>query len=129
TSMEELVRDHLLSKLKIKKHLSSDEIQEVLDLLPTKLSTKINESARKLAKKRVDRQDISVSGAGVSKDREISEQNLEEFKALDKDKQDRIKKAAKAYREFADASLRYMVEKGRLSKEQYDLIKENNAYY
>src|SRR6185312_13632456 len=67
-------------------------------------------------------------GGGIYKDVNVAKKALEEFSG-DPEKLERIQEAAKRYREFADDNLKYMVEKGRLSKESYDEIKKNNLQY
>lgn len=80
-----------------------------------------------------DRTDnLTGIGGGIKTDLEVAQGYLNEFSELKKDnkeKHTRIKEAARRYREFADAGLKYAVEKGRISKEQYDKIKETNQYY
>ncbi|WP_413937174.1 hypothetical protein, partial [Nitrospira sp. BLG_1] len=41
----------------------------------------------------------------------------------------KLQEAASRYRQWADANLRYLVDKGRLSQEQYEGIKDNNEQY
>ena len=67
-------------------------------------------------------------GGGIYKDVNVAKKALEEFSG-DPEKLERIQEAANRYREFADDNLKYMVEKGRLSKESYDEIKKNNLQY
>lgn len=71
-------------------------------------------------------------GGGVDSDVRVATEALEAFNqraALDPEYGDRIREAARRYREYADAGLRYLVDKGRMSKETYDQIKESNKYY
>lgn len=71
-------------------------------------------------------------GGGVNSDTDVAQAYLDEFNELKKsnpDKYKRVKEAAKRYRQFADKGLRYAVEKGRISEEQYQQIKESNQYY
>ncbi|MBI4396814.1 MAG: zeta toxin family protein, partial [Elusimicrobia bacterium] len=71
---------------------------------------------------------ISGAGGGIVTDYEVAivrtlevQRNPEKFA--------RIRDAAQRYREWADAVLQYLRDKGRISTEQYEAIKENNAYY
>lgn len=71
-------------------------------------------------------------GGGIKTDLEVAQGHLNELDALKKENKEqyqRIKEAARRYREFADAGLKYAVEKGRISKEQYQRIKDTNEYY
>jgi len=68
-------------------------------------------------------------GAGLFKDIDVAKKTLEEFNIGDPKRFSRIKKAASRYREFSDDILKYMVSKGRMSKEAYDAIKKDNLYY
>lgn len=100
------------------------------------LNQEINEAVtymvaqRTLEKKdQLGKEIISGVGGGVFKDAEVAQKRLDQFDQLPKEKQDRIKEAARRYRVFADAGLQYMVEKGRLSEEQYEKIKADNTQY
>lgn len=80
--------------------------------------------------KKFGRQDkLSGIGAGIRSDVSVATEHLEDFKKLDPAKADRIKEAARRYREYADQGLKYALSKGRISQEQYDAIKEGNEYY
>lgn len=80
--------------------------------------------------KRFDREEVLTGvGGGIFSDIDIATRTLDEFKTGDPDKLKRIDEAASRYRQFADGILKYMVDKGRLSKEQYDAIKRNNVQY
>jgi hypothetical protein len=68
-------------------------------------------------------------GGGIYKDVQVAKKTLDEFNNGDPTRLERIKEAASRYREFADSNLKYMVDKGRLSKEAYDEIKKNNLQY
>lgn len=71
-------------------------------------------------------------GAGIDSDFNVATEYLNEFESLkteNEEKYKRIKEAARRYRAYADAGLRYAVDKGRISKEMYDKIKETNEYY
>ncbi|WGK93783.1 MULTISPECIES: LPD38 domain-containing protein [Flavobacterium] len=71
-------------------------------------------------------------GAGVNSDIDVAQGFLNDFESLkqtNKEKYSRIKEASKRYRDYADAGLKYAVDKGRISKESYETIKQNNQYY
>ncbi len=80
--------------------------------------------------KKFKREDVlSGIGAGIYKDVDVAKKALEEFKKSDPANQKNIKEAADRYREMSDDVLKYMVDKGRLSKENYDQIKKDNTQY
>jgi hypothetical protein len=68
-------------------------------------------------------------GAGIFRDIHVAAQRINEFRNLPKEKQERIEEAVRRYREYADRVLRYMVDKGRMSEEQYSQIKTDNIQY
>jgi hypothetical protein len=72
---------------------------------------------------------ISGIGGGIYRDVDVAKKALEEFKTGDPNRLERIEEAASRYREFADDVLKYMRDKGRLSKEQYEAIKKDNLQY
>ncbi len=75
---------------------------------------------------------LSGIGAGLKKDLDVASGHLMDFEKLkgtDKEKYDRIRKAADKYREYADATLRYAVDKGRISEADYQAISDNNQFY
>lgn len=72
---------------------------------------------------------LSGTGGGVYSDFAVAQKTLNEFNEGDPTRLARIQEGAKRYREFSDDILRYAVEKGRLSVEQYKLIKQNNEHY
>lgn len=77
-----------------------------------------------------DRESVLTGiGGGIFKDIDVAQKALDEFKNGDPDRLKRVEEAAGRYREMADDVLQYMVDKGRMSKEQYDEIKKNNLYY
>lgn len=79
---------------------------------------------------RFDRQDILTGiGAGIFKDTDVALERIREFKSYDQQKQDRITEAIRRYRAYSDKVLQYLVDKGRLSQEQYDQIKIDNTQY
>lgn len=68
-------------------------------------------------------------GAGVYSDATIAKGRVEEFEQYPIEKQERITEAIRRYREYADRNLRYLVDSGRMSQEQYDQIKKDNTEY
>lgn len=68
-------------------------------------------------------------GGGIKSDMDAAVQIMEEFNNYDPEKKARIQQAADRYRELADDTLKYMLDKGRISQDVYDKIKENNQYY
>ena len=65
-------------------------------------------------------------------DLEVAQNYLKEFEDLkntNPEKYNRIKEGARRYRAYSDAVLMYSVDMGRLSKEDYQKIKDNNEYY
>lgn len=92
----------------------------------------IAERTVEYAKKFFRTDQLTGIGGGVQSDLDVAMGYLNQFEALkenNKEKYNRIKEAAKRYRDFADAGLRYARDKGRISKEQYQTIKDNNQYY
>lgn len=80
--------------------------------------------------KKFGRSDIlSGIGGGIFKDIDVAQKTLDEFTNGDPNRLTRIQEAADRYREFSDDILKYMVEKGRMSQENYDEIKKNNLQY
>lgn len=79
---------------------------------------------------RFQRSDILTGiGGGIFRDTDVANRTLQEFEAMPTEKKDRIREAARRYREYADRTLKYMVEKGRISVEQYNQIKADNTQY
>lgn len=72
---------------------------------------------------------LSGIGAGIKSDIEAAEARLKELEDGDPETFARIEEAAKRYRDFSDTILRYMVDKGRISEESYQEIKDNNEQY
>lgn len=54
---------------------------------------------------------------------------LEEMKAQNPQRYERLALATDRYREYADKVLRYSVDKGRISEESYKAIKDGNLFY
>lgn len=76
--------------------------------------------------------DLTGIGGSVDTDLSVAIGALNEFEDLknsDPKKYNRIKEGVERYRKMADAPLRYAVDKGRISEEQYKLIKDSNEYY
>lgn len=76
----------------------------------------------------LQRSRVSGIGAGIEEDVSVARARIEEMKK-NPEQFERIKEAANRYRQWADANLRYLVGKGRLSEEQYESIKANNEQY
>lgn len=96
------------------------DMQEVASLM---IAERTLEKAEQLGKSRV-----SGIGAGIEADMTVAEARLAELKK-NPERYAKLKDAASRYRQWADANLRYLVEKGRLSQEQYEDIKARNEYY
>lgn len=80
--------------------------------------------------KRFNRESIlSGIGGGIYKDIEVAEKVLQEFNATDPYYTDMYAEAANRYREYASDVMQYMVDKGRISQKEFDLIKQNNLQY
>ena len=76
--------------------------------------------------------DLTGIGGSVDTDLSVAIGALNEFEDLknsDPEKYNRIKEGVERYRKMADAPLQYAVDKGRISEEQYKLIKDSNEYY
>jgi|GEM_PF-1437529 len=72
---------------------------------------------------------ISGIGGGIFSDVHVAQKTLNEFTNGNPGRLERIQKAADHYREFADDILQYLVDKDRMSKFQYDMIKKENLQY
>ncbi|MBC7845583.1 MAG: hypothetical protein H7Y10_03730 [Flavobacterium sp.] len=84
------------------------------------------------AKKFQRSDDLTGIGGSIETDLTTAVNTLNEFKALektDKAKFDRIQEGVKKYRQIADATLQYAADKGRISQEQLEQIKQGNEYY
>ncbi len=70
-------------------------------------------------------------GAGLTGGTDLAwaEKVLAEHNTLEVARKEMIEEGARRYRVFADGLLKYMVGKGRMSQDQYNLIKANNEYY
>lgn len=72
---------------------------------------------------------ITGIGGGIYPDFSVAQKALNEFYNGDPKRLSRIQEAAERYRSLADDILKYAVDKGRLSQEQYEAIADNNLYY
>lgn len=72
---------------------------------------------------------LSGIGGGVFSDLDVARKTLAELTNGDTDKYNRIKEASRRYREFANDILQYMVDKGRISQESFDMVTQNNLQY
>lgn len=133
---ERMTMEWLLSPLDSTSEVTvREDMNEVIRLL---VAQRTVEYAKKF--QRVD--SLTGIGAGIDSDLDIAKGFINDFNDLkntNKEKFDRITEAARKYREYADAGLRYAVDKGRLAEEVldkegkliggYKYIKENNEYY
>lgn len=71
---------------------------------------------------------LAPFGAGMADERNVAAQALAQLRQ-DPLRFERLTEAAKRYRSWADANLRILVEKGRMSEDAYNTIKANNEYY
>jgi hypothetical protein len=74
------------------------------------------------------KQRMSGFGAGLVSDDSLAVDTLQELQK-DPKRLARAQEAANRYRDFADAILRYAVQKGRLAPEAYRAIKDSNQFY
>lgn len=111
--------------------------KEVKERMKRVISYMIAERTVELSK-RFDRKSIiSGIGAGIFTDLNVAERAIAELSG--REDFGKIEEAAKRYRQMADATLRYLVDKGRLAEAQYDkegnlvggyeFIKRNNMQY
>ena len=101
------------------------EMDEVIKLL---VAERTIEYAGKFGKTN----SITGIGGGINNDLEVAERFIKDFDVLKNEypeKYERLRVSADRYREYADAGLRYAVEKGRISEAIYEEIKTNNKYY
>ncbi|RTL20774.1 MAG: hypothetical protein EKK55_17465 [Rhodocyclaceae bacterium] len=93
-----------------------------------RLTTSFMVAQRTLEKaKQLGRDRVSGIGGGIKSDVDVANQLIADIKA--QGKIGMVEEGARRYRAWADATLRYMVEKGRLSEESYSEIRKNNEYY
>ena len=71
----------------------------------------------------------SLNVVGEQTEEMVARKVLKEFRKLPEDVQARVNAGIEKYREWADAGLRYMVDRGRLSEKRYNEIKAENNYY
>jgi hypothetical protein len=103
----------------------NEEMKEAIRLL---IAERTIEYAKNL--QRTDQ--LTGIGASLETDLEVASNYLSEWdklKETNPEKHQRIKEAARRYRVFADAGLKYAVESGRISRETYKRIKDTNEYY
>jgi len=80
--------------------------------------------------KRFDRESgLSGIGGGLATDLSVAKGRLLEHNNSSPAEKARIEEATRRYRLIGDATLRYMVEKGRMHYDTYKLIKDNNLQY
>jgi hypothetical protein len=73
---------------------------------------------------------LGLAGNTLGKmDKALAEQRIKDVEGYEDARKQAIKEAARRYRVFADAMLKYMVGKGRMSQDQYNNIKKNNEFY
>lgn len=78
---------------------------------------------------RFERNDILTGiGAGVRTDLAVAEQAITELRA-DPARYAMLQEAGNRYRQWANANLNYLLEKGRISQEAYDAITSQNQQY
>lgn len=109
--------------------------RDMKDVIAYMVAERTVELSKKFGKENI----LTGIGGGVFKDAHVAKKALEEFENGNPEKLQRIKEAAKRYREFADDILLYMVDKGRLAEMVVDkdgnliggyrFIKQNNLQY
>lgn len=108
------------------------QIQKQADALKAKLDPADPATPRrrnfiqKAAEARMGR--LAGTGGGIYSDFEQAKAALAEI-ARNPERQKMLQEAADRLRRFADATLRYLLDKGRISQEQYQAIQKNNQYY
>ncbi|HJP83006.1 MAG TPA: LPD38 domain-containing protein [Fimbriimonadaceae bacterium] len=110
-----------------------EEIQRQLDIARQRELEMVRarmELAARAIEKRVmlDQSRLTGAGGGIHSATDIAAQSIQ---ALQRDprRYARLSVAAAAYRQWSDAVLQYMVQKGRLSGEAYAQIKSRNQQY
>ncbi len=99
--------------------------EDMKDTVAYMVAERTVELANKFGRENV----LSGIGGGVFKDIDVAKKTLNEFNSGDPARLARIQEAANRYRDLSDDILRYMVDKGRMSIEQYKDIKKNNLQY
>lgn len=106
-------------------HDSLEELEQgKLDLSAYMIAERTLEKADEFGR------DTHISGisGGLASDVSVAKRTIQEL-SQDPVKEAWLKEGAKRYRQWADANLRYLVDHGRMSDEQYQSIKDNNEYY
>ncbi|MDA3614723.1 LPD38 domain-containing protein [Polluticaenibacter yanchengensis] len=78
---------------------------------------------------RQDEYKISGLGSEQISDVEMAKKVLDSFNNMDAATKDRVNESARRYRVFADHTLQYLRDKGRISDEQYKQYKDANQFY
>lgn len=102
--------------------------QEMNEVIAMAVAERTIEYAKKFGRT------TNLTGIGASIEADLSTAvdtmaDFSEMKKNDPAKYDRIQEGVKRYRQMADSTLRYAVDKGRISEEQYAKIKEGNEFY
>lgn len=132
---EQLVKDSEGKRMTIKyliEGLDNTSEQTLRDDMADVMVYMISERTIEYAKKLGRFNDLTGIGGGLESDLGVAVGAMAEFEQMKNDnpeRYERIKDGARRYREYADAGLRYMVEKGRISEAQYQRIKDTNEYY
>lgn len=93
------------------------------------VKTRVDREAVRIARRvEIEQARLTGAGYGVQNAAEIAGDAVRILKS-DPKKYARLSVAAAQYRDWADAVLRYGVEKGRISEESYRIIKEQNQQY
>jgi hypothetical protein len=109
--------------------LDNSSVQSILDEQKEVITYMIAKRTLELQKK-LGREDLLTGiGGGLFKDIDVAKKRLQEFEELPTEKKERLEEAARRYKEFSKAALKYAVQKGRLSEEAYKDITENNLEY
>jgi DNA repair protein RadC len=105
--------------------------QEALDARHTARLARIGRKRDRLALEATRHAATSLTGVGggIYRDDETALGTLSEIGSFEADRRARLAEAARRYREWANAILRYMVEKGRMSEETYQAIVARNQQY
>ncbi len=122
------VASYMISQRTIER-IGKDVDQAVKAIQAQKLSPIQEAGEISKARMAIRRKKVSGAGAGLEQDITVAEQRIADMKAGDPAKLKRIEDAATRYRAWADANLRYLVDRGRYSQEAYNEIKANNDYY
>jgi hypothetical protein len=96
------------------------------DMTQEEFETKL-EALNQQVRTKVDH--LSGAGAGIESDFELAQLNIEDLLEGDQQLAAQVRETADRYRQWSDALLRYMVDKGRLSEKEYTKIKDANQQY